>query len=88
MDSFQTLYTVMIVTFPFCLPLIVVHDHLPIPLGSSPCLVTLGCNIVCGIIWFPPGLYVDDHGMIDSELYVDDPFNCFLISLLKDIQAR
>ena len=40
-------YTVMIVTFLFCLPLIVTYDHLLIPRRSSPCIVTLGCNVGC-----------------------------------------
>ena len=41
----HTLYTVMIVIFLFCLPRIVAHVHLPIPWGSLPCVVTLGCNV-------------------------------------------
>ena len=61
----NTLYTIMIVIFLFSLPLIVSHDNLSISRGSSPCVVTLGCNVGCRIVKVPPGLYTDDHGMVD-----------------------
>ena len=81
-------YTVMIVTFLFCLPLIVTYDHLLIPRGSSPCIVTLGCNVGCRMGWVSPGLYGDDHGMVDSELYVDDPFRCLFTISLYFVRVR
>ena len=81
-DWLHTLYTVMVVIFLFYFPLIVAYDHLPIPRGSSPCVVTLGCNIGCKMVWVPPGLYGDNQGIDDSELYLDDRLRClFTISL-------
>ena len=84
----HTLYTVMIVIFLFCLPLIVAYDYLPIPRGSLSYVVTLGCNVRCKMVWVPPDLYGDDHGMVDSELYVDDPFRCLFTVSLYFIRAR
>ena len=49
--------------FSVLFPLIVAHDHLTIPRGSSPDVVTLGCNVECKMVWVPTGLYSDDHGM-------------------------
>ena len=86
-DWLNTLYTVMIVICLFCRPLIVAHNHLPIPRGSSPCVVTLGCNVGCKMVWVPPGLYSDDHGMVDSELYIDDPLRCLFTMSLYGIRA-
>ena len=83
----HSLYTVMIFIFLFCLLLIVAHGHLPIPRGSPPCVVTLGCNIGCKMVWVPPCLYGDDYGMVDSELYVDDPFRCLFTMSLYFIRA-
>ena len=66
----HTLYSVIIVIFLFCLPLIVAHENLPIPREPSPGVVTLGYNVGCKMVWVPPDLYSDDHCMVDSELYV------------------
>ena len=84
----HTLYTVMIVIFLFCLPRIVAHVHLPIPWGSSPCVVTLGCNVGWRMVWVPPGLYGDDHGIVDSECYVDDSSLCLFTISLYFVRAR
>ena len=81
MGWLKSLYTVIIVTCPFCLPIIISHDHLPIPLESSPCFVTLGFNDGCKIVWVPPDLYGYDHCNVNSELYVDFPFHFSLMML-------
>ena len=83
----HTLYTVMMFNFLFCRPLIVAHDHLPIPRGSSLCVVTLGCNVGCKMVWVPPSLYGDDQGIVDLELYVDGPLRCLFTMSLYVIRA-
>ena len=77
----------MMVIFLFCCPLIVAYDYLPIPRGSSPCVVTLGCNVGCKMVWVPSSLYGDNQGIVDSELYVDDPLRCLFTMSLYIIQA-
>ena len=78
----------IIVTCLFYLPLIVAYDYLPIYLESSPSFVTSGFNDGCIIVWVPPSLYGDDNVIIDSELYVDDPFHCSLMILWNVERAR
>ena len=48
---------------------------------------TLGFNDGCIIVWVPPALHSDDKGIIDSELYVAEPFHCSLIILWNVVQA-
>ena len=38
------------------------------------------------MVWAPPGLYGDDQGIVDSELYVDDPLRCLFTMSLYVIQ--
>ena len=88
MGWLHTLYTVMIVIFLFFLPRIVAQDHLPIPLGSSPCVVTLGCSDGWRMVWVSPGLYGDVQGSVDSEWYVDEPLRCLLTISLDFVRDR
>ena len=83
----RTLYTVIIMTCLFCLPRIVAHDHLRIPLESSPCFVTLGFNDGSMIVWIPPGFYGVDNCIIDSKLYADARFNLPLMILLNSVRV-
>ena len=34
------------------------------------------------IVWVSSGVYDDDHDIVDSELYIDVPFNFLLIMML------
>ena len=77
----------IIVTYLLYLPLIVAHDHLPIPFESSPCFITLDFNDGCKIVWVPPGLYGDDHSNVGSGLSVDALFHLSLMMILNILRT-
>ena len=40
------------------------------------------------MVWIPPGFNGDNHCIVNSELYVDDPSRFLLMILLKVVHTR